>query len=85
MADIGIIEINDLPAYDDLIPSVLKEMLISGERIRFYGIEDMQTAAGIVAVKEKADVAEIVYLYILPYLRGSGVMHEMLAQLFFYL
>ena len=85
MADIGIIEINDLPAYDDLIPSVLKEMLISGERIRFYGIEDMQTAAGIVAVKEKADVAEIVYLYILPYLRGSGVMDEMLAQLFFYL
>ena len=82
MASIEEISPNNIEAYHSLIPEVLMQQATVNEGFRFYGIEEAGEASGVVCMIERADVAEIKYVYVLPYLRGTGVIDQMLAYLF---
>ncbi len=82
MASIEEISPNNLEAYMDLIPEVLKEQAAKLDGFRFYGIEEAGEASGVVCLVVRADEAEIKYVYVLPYLRGTGIIDQMLAYLF---
>ena len=82
MALIELISPQNLDAFIELIPPVLRDQSVSEEGFLFYGISESRAAVGVVIIKESADVADLRYLYILPQLRGSGIMDGMLAELF---
>ena len=82
MAFIEEISPANLYAFDELIPKILKQQALNEPGFHFYGISESGEAAGCVVFIENADVAELKYLYILPYLRGTGVMDQMLMELF---
>ena len=82
MAFIEEISPANLHAFDEFIPAILKNQAMNVPGFHFYGISESDEAAGCVVFVEKADVAEIKYLYIQPYLRGTGVMDQMLMELF---
>ncbi len=69
-------------AFDPLIPSVLKELYLSEHGMRFYGISDSDEAVGCIVFIERADEIQLRYIYILPHLRGLGVIDDMLTTLF---
>ena len=81
MASIREIAPQNLDAFIELIPESLQKQALSAP-YHFYGIEESGEAAGIIAFEEKGDIADIKYLYILPYLRGTGVMDQMLESFF---
>jgi hypothetical protein len=72
----------NLYAFDPLIPEVLKKQAMDQVGLHFYGISESEEAAGVIVFQEKVNVAEIRYLYVVPYLRGTGVMDQALAELF---
>lgn len=82
MAFIEEISPANLYAFDEMIPNILKVQALNEGGYHFYGISESNQAAGVVVFVERADAAEIKYLYILPYLRGTGVMDGMLMELF---
>ncbi len=82
MASIAEISSNNLDAYIDLIPEVLREQSLEFDGFHFYGIEEAGEAAGVVCLRLSADIAEIKYVYMLPFLRGTGIIDQMLAYLF---
>ncbi len=82
MASIEEISPENIEAYTPLIPQVLQEISMKNKGYRFYGIEECGEASGVVCLRTTADIAEIKYIYILPYLRGTGVIDQMLAYLF---
>ena len=82
MAFIEEISPANLYAFDELIPNILKIQASNEPGFHFYGISESNEAAGVVVFVEKADTAEIKYIYILPYLRGTGVMDGSLMELF---
>lgn len=82
MANINLISPENLNAFDVLIPPILREYSVKEDGFLFYGIDEEEQAVGVVVLKEIADSVELRYLYILPELRGSGVMDQALAELF---
>ncbi len=82
MASIGKITGDNIESFGGLIPELLKQGFLSGEDLRFYGIEEGGAAAGVVVVRDSVETAELKYLYILPEYRGTGLMDEMLTVLF---
>ena len=84
MASIQEISAQNLEAFVDLIPKVLQEKA-SNPDLHFYGIEDSGQASGVIIGLSRIDEMEIKYLYVLPYLRGTGVIDTMLMTLFFQL
>ncbi|MCR5155862.1 MAG: GNAT family N-acetyltransferase [Butyrivibrio sp.] len=72
----------NLQAFDLLIPDVLKKESVLHGGFHFYGISESDEAVGCVITEDRADTAQIRYLYIAPFLRGSGVMDQMLMTLF---
>ncbi len=82
MAQIDLISVENLNAFIELIPPILKNKSVTEEGFFFYGISDGGSAAGVVIIKQIADDVELRYLYILPRFRGSGMMDQMLAELF---
>ncbi len=82
MAFIEEISPANLYAFDEMIPAILKQQALLETGFHFYGISEAGEAAGCIIFVEKADTAEIKYIYILPYLRGTGVMDQMLMELF---
>lgn len=81
MASIREISPDNLNAFIELIPEFLQKQALENP-YHFYGIEECGEASGVIAFVEKGDVADIKYLYILPYLRGTGVMDQMLESFF---
>ena len=82
MAFIDIIAPNNLAAFDPMIPDILKAEFIGERDLRFYGISEEGTAAGVVIIKEIAESVEIRYMYLVPVYRGLGMLDQMLMQLF---
>ena len=82
MASIQEIAPQNLEVFSPLIPTLLKEKA-SDPNLHFYGIEQGGEAAGVIIGLTNIDELEIKYLYILPYLRGTGVIDEMLMSLFY--
>ncbi len=82
MAFIEEISPGNLSAFDDLIPDILKERFVEETSFHFYGISESNEAVGCIALIEKGDEAEIKYMYILPFLRGTGIIDHMLMTLF---
>ena len=72
----------NLYAFAPLIPEVLQQQAMSMDSLHFYGISESEEAAGVIVFQEKVNVAEIRYLYMVPYLRGTGVMDQSLMELF---
>ncbi|MBE5826537.1 MAG: GNAT family N-acetyltransferase [Butyrivibrio sp.] len=73
---------DNLQAFDLLIPDILKRESLSRSGLHFYGISESDEAVGCIITEDSADAVQIRYLYIAPYLRGSGVMDQMLMLLF---
>lgn len=82
MAIITEISPENLAAFDSFIPELLKSASLSEAGYRFYGIIESEEAAGCVIMKITGDEARLRYLYIIPHLRGTGVMDQCLSQLF---
>ena len=82
MAIITEISPENLVAFDSFIPELLKSASLSEAGYRFYGIIESEEAAGSVIMKITGDEARLRYLYIIPHLRGTGVMDQCLSQLF---
>ncbi|MBR1669707.1 MAG: hypothetical protein IJ695_03330 [Butyrivibrio sp.] len=82
MAYIEEISPANLDAFDELIPKVFKEQSLNERGYRFYGISESDEAVGCVIFVERADTVEILYIYVLPYLRGTGIIDQMLMLLF---
>ncbi len=72
----------NLDAFMPLIPEVFQERA-ADEPLRFFGIEESDQASGVIIFRSSGITAEIVYIYILPYLRGTGVIDTALTDLFF--
>ena len=81
MASIREISPDNLDAFIDFIPKFLQKQALD-EPYHFYGIEEGMEASGVIAFVENGDIADIKYLYILPYLRGTGVIDQMLESFF---
>ena len=81
MASIREISPENLEAFIELIPEFLQKKALENP-YHFYGIEECGEASGVIAFEENGDIADIKYLYILPYLRGTGVMDHMLESFF---
>lgn len=81
MASIREIAPQNLDAFIDLIPEILQKNSLQAP-YHFYGIEESGEASGVIVFEEDGDIAEIKYLYILPYLRGTGVMDQVLVSFF---
>ena len=81
MASIREISPDNLDAFIELIPEFLQKQALN-EPYHFYGIEESNEASGVIAFVENGDIADLKFLYILPYLRGTGVMDQMLESLF---
>ena len=71
----------NMRVFEQFIPNVLKQK-IATEDIHFYGISESEEAAGCIIYVDKISAIEIRYLYIVPYLRGTGVMDQALMELF---
>ena len=84
MASIQEISAQNLEAFVELIPKILQEKA-SDSNLHFYGIEESGQASGVIIGLSRIDDMEIKYLYVLPYLRGTGVIDTMLMTLFFQL
>ncbi len=82
MAFIEEISPANLYAFDELIPKILKLQAQTEGGFHFYGISESGEAAGCVVLVDNAETAEIKFMYIVPYLRGTGVMDRMLMDLF---
>ncbi|MCR5402312.1 MAG: hypothetical protein K6E91_00620 [Butyrivibrio sp.] len=82
MALIDEISPNNLAAYDPFLPDMLKAAYVRESGYRFYGISESDEAVGTVIMKLTGDEASIRYMYIIPYLRGTGVIDEALSFLF---
>lgn len=84
MTSIQEISSQNLPAFAELIPKILQEKA-SDPDLHFYGIDESGQAVGVIVGLSQLDEMEIKYLYLLPYLRGTGVIDTMLMTLFFQL
>ena len=82
MAYIDIVSPNNLEVYSSFLPPVLMKKFIEEEGYAFYGINEGDEAVGTVVIQESGDRAKLRYIYILPHLRGTGVMDRMLSELF---
>ncbi len=82
MAIIEEISPANLYAFDELIPKILKLQAQTEGGFHFYGISESGEAAGCVVFVDRVETAEIKFMYIVPYLRGTGVMDRMLMDLF---
>lgn len=82
MALIDEISPNNLMAFDPLLPEMLKKAAVTDKGYRFYGISEADEAVGTVIMKMNFDEAKIRYLYLLPHLRGTGIIDHVLAELF---
>ena len=71
----------NMHAFEAFIPDVLKKKALS-EDIHFYGISESEEAAGCIIFIDKISAIEIRYLYMVPYLRGTGAMDQALMELF---
>ncbi len=69
-------------AFDPLIPDILKRQSVLEGGFRFYGIIDSGEAVGCIVFLEKADEIQLRYIYLLPHLRGLGVIDDALMTLF---
>ena len=72
----------NMRSFEPFIPEVLKQKSLL-EDIHFYGISESDEAAGCIIFVDKITVAEIRYLYIVPYLRGTGAMDQALMEFFY--
>ena len=82
MASIAEITPRNIKVFYDYIPEVLKAD-VSNNNLHYYGIEESGEASGVVVLSQINDTAEIKFIYILPYLRGTGVIDITLNSLFF--
>lgn len=81
MASVQEISPRNLGAFIKLIPEILQEKALK-EPFHFYGIEESGEASGVIVFKDSKEIAEIMYIYILPYLRGTGVVDVVLSDFF---
>lgn len=82
MAFIDIVSPNNLDVYSGFLPPILTKKFIEEDGFSFYGINEGNEAVGAVVIQEAGDLAKIRYIYILPHLRGTGIMDMMLSELF---
>lgn len=85
MLHIGIIGSDNIDVFMPLIPKVLCSQALKEDDIRFYGISVDGEAAGTIVMRERADIAELKYIYLLPDKRGYGYMDKAMADLAFML
>lgn len=85
MLRIGLISSDNLDVYMPLIPQVLCSQALKEGDMRFYGISVDDVAAGTIVIRERADIAELRYIYLVPDRRGYGYMDKALADLAFML
>ena len=81
MANIGLISPENLDAFIELIPPVLRGFSVNEEGFLFYGLDEEDQAVGVIVLKEAADTLELRYMYVLPELRGSGIMDQAIVEL----
>ena len=82
MASIAEITPGNIKVFYDFIPDVLKAD-VSNNNLHYYGVEESGEASGVIILRQINDTAEIKYIYILPYLRGTGLIDIALNSLFF--
>ncbi len=85
MVYISQISPDNIDVYIPLIPGILKTQALKEGDMRFYGISVDGEAAGTVVIRERADMAELRYMYLIPDRRGYGYMDKVLADLAFML
>ncbi len=82
MVQTGLISEDNLDVFMPLIPGILKLQALD-DGFRFYGISVDGEAAGIVVIREKSDIAELKYMYLLPARRRMGYMDQALSTILF--
>ena len=80
MVQTGLISEDNLDVFTPLIPGILKVQALD-DGFRFYGISVDGEAAGIVVIREKSDIAELKYMYLLPDWRSRGHIDSAISML----
>ncbi len=83
MVQTGQISADNLDVFMPLIPGILQAQALDEEGFRFYGISVDDEAAGIIVIRERADNADLRFMYLLPERRRMGYMDQALSTVLF--